>query len=238
MVTLQRCDRALVGRRGIALWSASSIRAYRQSTVSHLPKIGNGLTGFYKRRWMRCASGPKFGPATHWGKMVISSFSAGFGAVREVLKRPQNFQRIDGILMLDSLYCGYVGDGTDEIQEGIVHPGLMKDFVRFAQASARGEKVMIVTHCMEPTPGYASTRETADYLLGKLKIKATPVDGIVRLPAGANDPGGELRLYRMASKDGFTMYGSPGMGTTDHVLHMRHMAHWLREMPLTERTND
>ncbi len=93
--------------------------------------------------------------------------------------------------MVDSLYCGYVGDGTDNVQHGVVHPDLMKDFLRFARAAAVGEKVMIITHCMEPTPGYASTRETADYLLAKLDLEAESVDIVVELPPQANVvPGG------------------------------------------------
>ena len=128
---------------------------------------------------------PDFGDDVQWGRLAITSFSAGFGAVREVLKTQDYFDRIAGIYMVDSLYCGYVGDGTEAVQEGVVHPGLMKDFLRFARAAADGKKVMIITHCMEPTPGYASTRETADYLLDQLGLKPQPMDIVVELPPEA-----------------------------------------------------
>ncbi len=178
---------------------------------------------------------PDFPNNAQWGQLAITSFSAGFGAVREILKTDDYFQRIAGITMVDSLYCGYVGDGTDSVQEGIVHPGLMKDFLRFAQASANGEKVMIVTHCMQPTPGYASTRETADYLLKKLEIEPQPLDIEVTLPPEAEVVAGALRLYRKAEQNGFSLYGSPGLGATDHVEHLRHMAYWLPALSLAKR---
>lgn len=178
---------------------------------------------------------PDFSDEVEWGRLAVSSFSAGFGAVRELLKSPAYFDRIDGIYLVDSLYCGYVGDGTASVEEGVVHPGLMQDFLRYAQASAEGKKVMVVTHCDGPTPGYASTRETADYLLAKLKLEPTLIDSVVELPAGAKKPAGELRLYRQAVRQGFSLFGSPGPNETDHGEHLRHMARWLSVLPLAKR---
>ena len=178
---------------------------------------------------------PEFPQDVQWGQLAISSFSAGFGGVREILKSPDYFDRIAGIYMVDSLYCGYVGDETESVKEGVVHPGLMHDFLRFAQAAAEGEKVMIVTHCVGPTPGYASTLETADYLLDKLELRPQPVDIVVKAPVDAKGAAGTLRLYRQAARKGFSLYGSPGPNETDHGEHLRHMAHWLPGLPLAKR---
>jgi hypothetical protein len=180
-------------------------------------------------------SEPDFPDDAQLSRIAISSFSAGFGAVREILKSQEYFDRIAGIYMVDSLYCGYVGDGTDNVQTGVVHPQLMKDFLRFARAAAEGDKVMIVTHCMEPTPGYASTLETADYLMQHLEIQPRFVDVVVKLPHQADVLPGSLKLYRHAEKKGFSLDGSPGLGATDHVQHLRHMAYWLPKLPLDKR---
>jgi len=178
---------------------------------------------------------PNIPDDAEWGKVAISSFSAGFGAVREILKTQDYFDRIDGIYMVDSMYSGYVGDGTGSIKQGVVHPGLMKDFLRFAQATANGDKVMIVTHCVGPTPGYASTRETADYLLEKLDIQPEPVDIEVQLPPEAELSKGKLNLYRQAKQKGFSLYGSPGSNVQDHGEHLRHMAYFLPGLPLAKQ---
>jgi hypothetical protein len=177
----------------------------------------------------------RFTDDTAWRAVAVSSFSAGFGAVRELLKSPEYFNQIDAIYLVDSLYCGYVGDGTGDVQEGVVHPGLMKDFLRFAEESAAGSKVMIVTHCDGPTPGYASTRETADYLLEKLSLQPHLIDRVERVPASASFKTNGLRLYRQARRKGFALYGSPGGNETDHVQHLRHMACWLPRLPLAKQ---
>ena len=169
-----------------------------------------------------------------WGKVAVSSFSAGFGGVREILKSPEYFQRIDAICMADSLYSGYVGDGTGSVEVGKVHPELMKDFLRFARQSSKGEKVMIVTHCSLETTGYASTLETADYLLQELDIVADKVNDLVMLPPGAKSAG-RLKLYRRVKRKGFSLYGTLGTSGEDHLAHMRHMGYWLQDLPLAKR---
>ena len=88
---------------------------------------------------------------------------------------------------------------------------------------------------MEPTPGYASTRETADYLLDQLDLEAEAVNMVVELPPQAEVVPGALRLYRQAVRKGFSLYGSPGLGATDHAEHLRHMAYWLPKLPLAKR---
>ena len=169
-----------------------------------------------------------------WGKVAVSSFSAGFGGVREILKSPDYFQRIDAICMVDSLYCGYVGDGTGSVEVGKVHPELMKDFLRYARQSTKGKKVMIVTHCSLETTGYASTLETADYLLQELDIVADKVNDFVMLPPGAK-AAGNLKLYRQVKRKGFSLYGTLGTSGEDHLAHMRHMGSWLQGLPLAKR---
>ena len=177
-------------------------------------------------------SQPDLADSAGWGTVAVSSFSAGFAAIREILKSDIYFERIDAVFLVDSLYSGYVGDGTSKIEQGVIHPGLMKDFMRFARASAEGEKVMIITHCCGPTPGYASTRETADYLLENLKLQAEQVDREVNLPEIKPPSGRKFRMYRQANRGGFRLFGTPGNNVEDHVQHFRHMRYWLGLLPL------
>ncbi len=181
---------------------------------------------------------PDFADDIAWRRVAVSSFSAGFGAVREILKNEDDFDRIAGLCMVDSLYCGYVGEGTDAVQIGKVDPTLMKDFLRYAQAAVRGEKVMILTHCRLPTPGYASTLETADYLLDALKLTAEPNDGRPQLLAAKSESrtlSAPFQLYRRAERNGFLLYGSLGQEGADHVAHLRQLPVWLSQLPLERR---
>jgi len=94
------------------------------------------------------------------GRVVVSSFSAGFGGVRALLRVPEHFARIDGLIMADSIYCGYTGDPKDRR----VDPALMDGFHRFAVEAAAGRKTFLLTHSALVPDGYASTAEAADFL--------------------------------------------------------------------------
>ncbi|HEY2154799.1 MAG TPA: hypothetical protein VGH33_04170, partial [Isosphaeraceae bacterium] len=75
------------------------------------------------------------------GWVVVSSFSAGFGWVRELLKDPKSYGRIYALVLADSLYAGYLGDPKDRK----VDPELMTGFRRFARDAADGKKSLLVT---------------------------------------------------------------------------------------------
>ena len=92
------------------------------------------------------------------GRQLIS---AGFGGVRALLKVPEHFARIDGLIMADSIYCGYTGDP----KEHRVNPALMEGFRRFAVEAAAGRKAFLLSHSALVPDGYASTGEVADFLI-------------------------------------------------------------------------
>lgn len=147
-------------------------------------------------------------PEPKLGRLVVSSFSAGFGGVRALLKVPEHFDRIDGLIMADSIYCGYVGDPTRHQAD----PALMDGFRRFAEQAAAGRKSFLLTHSAQVPEGYASTTETADYLLHALD--ATPQ------PASREWAPGWTQT-RVATKGRFTVLGFAGAGPEDHLVHLR-----------------
>ncbi len=148
------------------------------------------------------------------GKVVLSTFSAGFGGAREILKTPANFERLDTLILADSLYCGYVGD----IKDHQVDPALMEGFVKFAKQAAEGKKTMVVTHSAQVPDGYASTTETAQYL-----IKAVGADEIVPNEDARTryqlDTDG--KLTNLARIEKFLVLGYAGEGPDDHMRHLR-----------------
>jgi len=104
----------------------------------------------------------RFGKRVQFGPIVITFFSAGYGAVRELLKAPDLFARIEALVSADSIYASVVHDDVRApIAEHVV------DFLRFAQAAARGEKTFVLAHGMYQTD-YASTAECADLILASI----------------------------------------------------------------------
>ena len=147
------------------------------------------------------------------GTIALSTFSAGFGGAREILKNPASFDRVDVVILADSLYCGYVGDVADHE----VDPSLMKGFTRFARLAAQGKKTMVVTHSSQVPEGYASTTETATDLIKSLGgISVEFADASPNLGDGS-------ALVRSWSKGRFRVFGYSGVGPEDHLRHLRNI---------------
>lgn len=126
--------------------------------------------------------------------ITITFFSAGYGAVREFLKDTTLFERIDSLVSADSIYASVV---ADDVRAAAAEQ--MVDFMRFAQAAARGEKVFVLAHGQTPTP-YASTAECADLILASVAGRRTPSSGFTErgVPIAAEHHQRGFHLYTFA----------------------------------------
>lgn len=107
-------------------------------------------------------------------KLVLVGWSAGYGAIAELLKVQQLPASIDSVLLIDGLHASYV-DGKPGPQESNIVADSLQPFLQFARQAVVGEKRFIILHS-EIFPGtFASTTETADWLIGQLGIKRTAV---------------------------------------------------------------
>ena len=120
-------------------------------------------------------------PRAHAGPIVLSSWSAGYGAVTQVLARPH--PRVEAVILLDSLYAGYPAG-----KRGLEH-GQLGPFVDAARTALQGGPLFYLTHTAILPPGYASTGEVASFLLQELGAKAQ------RVEANAGDVHPLVRLY-------------------------------------------
>jgi hypothetical protein len=152
------------------------------------------------------------------GWVVVSSFSAGFGGVREMLKVPVIFDRIDALVLADSLYAGYAGDPKDRL----VDPALMAGFRRFAGDAASGRKSLLVTYSALVPDGYASTAETADDLIASLSGESRPA---------RDDWGPKLAMTRRFEKGRALIVGFAGTTGEDHMAHLRGVARLWKSLP-------
>ncbi|MEM9753398.1 MAG: hypothetical protein AAF916_08430 [Planctomycetota bacterium] len=153
------------------------------------------------------------------GRLSLSSFSAGYGAIREILKQPEFFDRVDGILLADSLYASFASE-----EDKTPNDGQMRDFRAYAEQAARGGKVMIVTHSQVSTSTYANTQQTADDLLRHLEVRAGNIN-----KAGL----GGLRFHRTARVGNFTVWGASGDDGEAHMQHLRFIGTWLADLPIS-----
>ena len=109
------------------------------------------------------------------GRLTLVGFSAGHGAVRAILREPRHFARVDVVLLLDGMHTSYIPEGVVLANGGAMDTTNLVAFTNFARAAMRGEKRFLVTHS-EIFPGtFASTTETADWMLRALGLRRSPV---------------------------------------------------------------
>ncbi len=140
--------------------------------------------------------------------VYLSSFSAGYGAVRAILKNHPSM--LDGIALLDGLHTDYVPTGRLLAQGGALNTEKLKGFLDYARLALEGKKQFLITHS-EIFPGtYASTTETADHLLDALHLHRHAV-----LKWG---PGG-MQMLSETHQSGLTILGFAGNTAPDHIDH-------------------
>jgi hypothetical protein len=154
--------------------------------------------------------------------IVLTSFSAGYGAVRAILRVPNHYSQVSAVLLADSLHASYEGDAAASRSRDLdVRRDDLDVFLRLASDAAAGRKRFVVTHS-EVYPGtYASTTETADALLR--------VVGLARRPRLAEGPIGMQQLSDSA-RGGLRILGYAGNSAPDHLDHLYAMGTWLRDL--------
>jgi len=141
--------------------------------------------------------------------IILSSWSAGYGATRAILRVPASYARVDGVVLLDSMHADYDGaPNTGPDNESVLAQNDVAIFLQFARDAVAGRKRMIITHS-ELFPGtYASTTETTDWLVAQLGLKSKAV-----LKWG---PGGMQQLSELRA-GGLRILGFAGNSAPDHV---------------------
>lgn len=148
------------------------------------------------------------------GSLSLVGFSAGYGAVRAILRHPGHYATVDAVLLLDGLHASYVPEAVPLADGGALDEAGLSAFAQLAEAAARGEKRFLVTHS-EIFPGtFASTTETADWLLERLGLRRTPV--LAWGPRG-------MQQLSEARAGRFELLGFAGNAAPDHVDHLHAM---------------
>jgi hypothetical protein len=136
-------------------------------------------------------------------RIGLSAWSAGYGALQRILERDVTRRRIDTVILLDGLHAGYSGTTLNAAQ--------LRPFVDFAKLSAAGQKLMFVSHSSIIPPGYASTTETANFLIHSVGGKPKASRG--RGPLG-------LELIDRFTRGNFHVRGFSGNDKLDHCAHL------------------
>jgi len=149
----------------------------------------------------------------------VSSFSAGYGAVRELVQQPAAFQIIRRIVLLDSMYASL---DPEEAGSTNCRPlaAQIDVWVPFARAAVRGEKTFVFTHSQVPPRAYASSFECAAALAARVGVEMKPV-ATNSLPA-TRDP--NFPLLHRSDAGRFHLWSYGGEDAQAHLTHVRHLA--------------
>jgi hypothetical protein len=78
-----------------------------------------------------------------WSSITLSGFSAGYGAVREILRRPEYFALVDNVLLLDGMHASYSPEGKLLADGGAIQASDIEVFVNFARAAVGGSSAVV-----------------------------------------------------------------------------------------------
>lgn len=141
--------------------------------------------------------------------LIITSFSAGYAGLREILKTQSYYDMISAINLADGLHCNS-DPGTAAIQ--------MQDFLKFAKDARDEDKIMLLTHSSITTSGYQSTTQTANYLIQNTGVSVTPVNQTDEIGT----------MYAKCDSGYFQIKRYHGQTAEDHLKHLYAMHTMLR----------
>jgi hypothetical protein len=158
-------------------------------------------------RWAALLKEAESQAGMRFGRVMLGGWSAGCGAIRQILKASDSYARVDAALMIDGIHSDYV-DGAPGPLESKIGGDNLEIWQQLARDAVAGRKRVMVTHS-EIFPGtYASTTETADYLLQQLHLARRPV--LKWGPMG-------LQQLSEAHAGQFLLVGYAGNSAPDHV---------------------
>ena len=150
--------------------------------------------------------------------IALTAWSAGHGAIREILQVPEYYSRVQSVLLIDGFHTGYAG-GKPGPLESALEPDHLEIFLKFARDAVAGRKRMIVTHS-EIFPGtFASTTETTDWLVSQLGLKRRAV---LRWGPMRTQQLSEVRAGK------FLLLGYAGNSAPDHVDQFHSLPEYLK----------
>jgi hypothetical protein len=152
------------------------------------------------------------------GRVLIGGWSAGCGAVRQILKTPESYAKVDGVLCIDGIHTDYT-EGKPGPLESKIGTENLKVWEQLGRDAMAGRKRVLITHS-EIFPGtFASTTETADWLVNALGLKRQPLLrwGPMGLQQLSEAESGKLRLM-----------GFAGNSAPDHVDQLHSLSEWVK----------
>ncbi len=159
-------------------------------------------------------------PETRIATVDMTSFSAGYGAVREIVRTPEYVDLLRRVVLGDSSY-GSLDETALADGRRIVDPAHVEPWADFGRIAMSGKKTLLMLTSDIAPETYAGTHEVARAVAESLGVETVAV-APGTTPASA--PGLDYPLHTRADSGSFHWWA---YGGTDAVVHMtlaRHIA--------------
>jgi hypothetical protein len=162
-----------------------------------------------------------------WSSITVAGWSAGCQGIRQIMRSATAVKLVDRALMIDGIHTSYIG-GKPGPLESKIDTEALRPIAAFAREAIAGHKRLVITHS-EIFPGtFASTTETADWLLKELQVPRHAV-----LEWGPM----KTQVLAQAKQGAFRLVGFAGNSAPDHVdqLHaLPALLEWLEALPVSK----
>lgn len=153
-----------------------------------------------------------------WSEITLGGWSAGCHGIREIAKSPDAVALVGRFLFIDGIHTSYA-EGKPGPLESKIDTATLAPIVSLCRLALQGQKSVLITHS-EIFPGtFASTTETADWLLRELKVKRQPV-----LRWGPM----KTQILSEARQGRLELIGLAGNSAPDHVDQLYALGEWLK----------
>lgn len=181
-------------------------------------------------RWMGLVLGELRGRGwpdnSRISELNFTSFSAGYGAVRVLIQRPEVFSLLRRVILADSMY----GSLTPGVEGRVPLAEHVEVWKPLAEAAISGSKTFVVTYSQVPTPTYASSSEMGTALAKLVGGAMSPVEkGSLK---ATEDP--DFPLLARFDKGNFHIWSYSGEDGQSHMTHARHLADLWKALDKTE----
>lgn len=163
-------------------------------------------------RWLSMVS-KELGTEVKW--LELTSFSAGYGGIREIVQVPEYLSMIRRVVLFDSMYAGFETEGEREPQRDQIDV-----WVPLAKLAAEGEKTFVFTYSRVFPETFAASYECAWAIIDRLGGSPNKVArGKLAATLDYDHP-----LIERFDKGDLHLWGYAGNDAPAHLTHVRHIA--------------
>ncbi|TKC98633.1 hypothetical protein [Polyangium fumosum] len=154
-------------------------------------------------------------------RIGLSAWSSGYGGIIKILQHEEFFDRINAIVLIDSIHCGY-DPHSKALKVDQIEPTR-----RFAKKAVDGKVLLSIVHSEIETYGYHNAHRTTDFVLASVGVSRTPTNVWQPLPKVAamkhvvpNAYMKPLDPLTEAHRGALHVRGYGGTGPYTHMLHL------------------